>query len=196
MKQFLFPAFTALAVAAAGLDAPPLPAPAFADQEVSQDIPLGPAFSAPGESAGTFRVILTFVATPSNNVQFALGRDAAPADGRLDASETAFIAGRDRGAFFLRPRGLAERSELPDEAGPGPETLVFQVRRTAAGGFGNAAFTVNGQPLAFPVPPSPAPEWLDPSGWDILRVTSRGAAGPQASVTVKRFPDGVSVILK
>jgi hypothetical protein len=182
----------ALAPAAAALEVPSLPEPLYADGEAVLDVPLGPGFAA--VEGGTFRLTLAFEGSASNNVQFALGRDGPPAAGRLDASDTAFLAGRDRGAHFLRPRGLAERLEAPDAAGPGPKTLVFQARRTASGGLTNAALTVSGQGAAFAFPS--APEWLGPSGWDTLRVTSRGTGSPAASVTVKRFKDGAAVILK
>ena len=178
---------------AAGLEAPPLPAPAHADMEVSRDIPLDPAFSAPG--ADTFRVTLAFEGTATNNVQIALGRDAAPADGALSAAETAFIAGWDRGGWFIRPRGLAERLDAPGGGADGPKTLTFQIRRAVSGTLADAVFTAGGVPLAFPGL-SPAPEWLDPSDWGLLRVTSRGTGAPGASVTVRRFPDGVTVIIK
>jgi hypothetical protein len=186
----------ALAVSAAcGAGAASLSAPPHADREASRDIPLGAAPAGTGGEAGTFRIVLEFEATPSNNVQFAVGRDCFPADGKLDAAETCFEAGWRRNCFALRPRGLAERFESPDASAPGPKTLVFQTRRTASDGFTNAAFTVNGLPLAFPFPPSPAPDWLLPP-WDILRVTSRGEAVPAASFSVRYFPDGVTVILK
>ena len=185
----------AVAAGTAALEAPPLPAPAFADMEVSRDIPLGPAFAAQGPGADTFRVTLAFEGTATNSVQFALGRDAAPFDDALSASETAVIAGWDRGGWFLRPRGLTERFGAPDAAGAGPKTLTLQIRRDGAGKPAAATLTAGGAPLAFPGL-SPVPEWLDPSGWDILRVTSRGTGAPDAAITVKRFPDGVTVIIK
>jgi hypothetical protein len=198
MVRFLTVIFLSLllrgtAVSAAAVEAPPLPAPAHADGEVSLDIPLGAASAGADGEAGTFRVTFAFEASASNNVQFAAGHDRAPADGRLDAAEAGFIAGWDRGRFILRPRGLTDIFEVPDS--PGPKTLVFQMRRTAPGGLTNAAFTVNGQPLVFPVALSPAPGWLSPPR-DILRVTSRGTADPQVSATVKVFKQGVSIIMK
>ena len=198
-KTTLLNTLLALALAASAasvaLEAPPLPAPAFADMEVSRDIPLGPAFAAQGPGADTFRVTLAFEGTATNSVQIALGRDAAPFDGSLSASETGVIAGWDRGGWFLRPRGLTERLDAPEPSGPGPKTLTLQIRRDGAGRLVRAAFTAGSAPLAFPGL-SPVPEWLDPSGWDILRVTSRGTGAPDAAITVKRFPDGVTVIIK
>ena len=179
----------ALAVSAAR--AAELPAPMYADQETFLDIPLGEAFSPEG-ATGTARVALVFDAAPSNNVQFALGRDAPPVDGKLDMREAAFIAGWDRGCFFLRPRGLEDRFEIPAAPG-GRRTLAFSARRTAEGGFADIAFTVDGKALAFPLPPSP--DWLRPP-WDILRVTSRGTDNPDASVSVSHTPKGVTVIFK
>ncbi|MDR2849096.1 MAG: hypothetical protein LBW77_00905 [Verrucomicrobiota bacterium] len=187
LSVFAVPLF-AFKVSAAAL-VPGLPPPSFADREVSLDAPLAPALSvANGE---TFRLTFAFEGAASNNVQFAFGKGSG---GSLPASETAFIAGWDRGSFFLRPRGLTERFETPDAAEPGPQTLTLQMRRTAAGALTNAVFTVQGRGVAFAFPS--VPEWLDPAGWDALRVTSRGTGAPAASVDVRRFKDGATVILK
>ena len=77
-RVLLLAALAAGSAGAVTLDVPRLPAPAFADREVSGDAAL-PA----GRTADlrTFRIELTFDATPSNNVQVAFGRDALPADG-------------------------------------------------------------------------------------------------------------------
>ncbi|MDD5706663.1 MAG: hypothetical protein PHR35_12130, partial [Kiritimatiellae bacterium] len=88
------------------LDVPRLPAPTFADREVSADV------GASGNPAGDLRVFtlsLSFDAAASNNVQAAFGADAAPLDNALAAEETALIVGWDAGEWFLRPRGLRER---------------------------------------------------------------------------------------
>ena len=92
------------------LDVARLPVPSFADREVSGDVAL-PADRTAG--LRTFRLELTFDATPSNNVQVAFGRDILPADGDLAAEETDFIKGvcqppvfKDGAAAFAFP-GLA-----------------------------------------------------------------------------------------
>ena len=179
------------AASAAVAETMPLPAPVYADGEVSLDIPVGAALAGADGPSGTFRVSLAFTATASNNVEFALGRDRN-GDGRLDLSETDLIAGWDMDGFFLLPRGLEER--FTSEGAAGLRTLTFQTRRTASGGFADTGFSVDGRPLVFSGLPS-APEWLLPP-WDILRVTSRGESAPDAAFSVKFVRQGVSVILR
>ena len=81
-KATIITAAAALAAGAATFEPPRLPEPAAADREASASHAL------PADSPGgmdTFRLELSFEATPSNNVQVSLGRDAPPADGALDA---------------------------------------------------------------------------------------------------------------
>ena len=75
---------------------PALPESSFADTEVSTNI----AFSA---GAGMQRICLSvdMQASPSNNVEVAVGRDADN-DGRLSLDEAAITVGYDCGEWFVR----------------------------------------------------------------------------------------------
>ena len=83
--------------AVAGISVGPLPAPYYADTEVSTNF----AFSVgEGQNRGiAFTVELQ--ATPSNNVEVAIGVDA-DGNGCLSADESELCAGYDCGTWFVR----------------------------------------------------------------------------------------------
>jgi len=84
-------------VAAAGVAVGPLPAPEFADTEVSTNF-----FFSVGEGQNRSLVFTVELhATPSNNVEVAIGVDADE-DGSLSLDETALAVGYDCGEWFVR----------------------------------------------------------------------------------------------
>ena len=176
------------------LDVARLPEPAFADGEVSADAAL-PAGRT--NDLRTFRLEMTFDATPSNNVQAAFGRDAAPADGCLDAGETDFIVGWDCGEWFLRPRGLRARYAFAPAAQDGARTLTAIIRVSAQGVPQPPVFRDGGTDFAFPgLSLTSFPEWLKPGLWTHLRVTARGADAPGESVKAVFAPGGASIFIR
>jgi hypothetical protein len=171
---------SALCASAVTIDVARLPAPSHADREVSGDAAM-PATRL--DNMRTFRLELTFNASPSNNVQVAFGRDAMPADGKLAAEETDYIIGYDCGEWFLRPQGLSERYAFPSAVTNGQTTLNASVRVNAQGvpqsavfADGTETFTFDGLALA------PCPDWLNPGLWTCLRVTVRGADTAEESI--------------
>ena len=76
---------------------PQLPEPNFADTEVSTNIPIVV------DSACTddFTISFSLFATPTNNLEVAVGRDAN-CDGSLSLDETAIAFGYDCGRWFER----------------------------------------------------------------------------------------------
>ena len=98
MKSFVFllPLLVPLAVSA-GISVGPLPAPDYADTEVSTNF----AFSVgEGQNRGIVFAI-ELQATPSNNVEVAIGVDADE-DGRLSVDESELCVGYDCGTWFVR----------------------------------------------------------------------------------------------
>ena len=185
---------SALTAAAVTLEVPGLPAPSYADREVSFDTAL-PAGRL--ENMRVFRLELTFDATPSNNVQVAFGRDNLPADGFLADEETDFIIGWDRGQWFLRPQGLRERYAFPPAASGGTRTLTAEIRVDAQGTPKPAVFRDGGTAFAFPgLALSPVPGYLRPGLWDCLSVTARGCDSTNETVSARFLPDGARIILK
>jgi len=192
---FSLAGLAALAALAATLDVPRLPAPSFADREVSGDAALPGVWTNGGFRV--FRLEMTFTATPSNNVQAAFGRDDSPADGALAAEETDLIIGWDCGEWFLRPRGLAERYAFPASVSNGTRTLSASVRVNASGAPQSAEFRDGGAAFAFPgLTLSPVPDWLTPGAWTRLRVTVRGAGIPEENVRAVFAPDGARIIIR
>ena len=156
------------------LDVPRLPAPAFADREVSGDAAI-PANVR--DNLRRFRLDISFEASASNNVQIAFGRDADLLDGVLAAEETAFIVGWDSGEWFLRPAGLKERFVHAPARGQTPRqrTLRAAIRVNAQGSPTAVEFSDDAGAFAFDgLPPAPPPPWLTPENWNLLRVTVRG----------------------
>lgn len=194
MTGFFFAGLAALAASAVTLDVARLPAPSFADREVSEDSAL-PANRL--DQLRTFRLEMTFDATPSNNVQVAFGRDNMPADGALAAEETDFIVGWWCGEWFIRPQGLRERYAFPAAVASGTRTLTMEIPVSALGvprsvtfKDGAGAFVFPGQPL------NPVPAWLRTDLWTCLRVTVRGCDSANGTVSARFLPDGTKVFVR
>ena len=183
-----------LAAAAATLDVPRLPSPVFADREVSGDATLPTGIQ---DDLRRFRLELSFDATPTNNVQVAFGRDAEPLDGALAAEEAAFIIGWDSGEWFLRPAGLKERfvHAPADGQTPRQRNLRAAIRVNTQGTPTAVEFSDDTGAFAFEGLP-PAPLWLAPENWNLLRVTVRGVAVAEEDVRVRFLPDGATIILR
>ena len=113
------------AAAAAGVAVGPLPAPDYADTEVSTNF----AFSVgEGQRLGiVFTVELQ--ATPSNNVEVAIGCDADE-DGRLSVDESGLCVGYDCGTWFVRSSAQdAVTAEDVDDSGVFRRTYRVRARR-------------------------------------------------------------------
>jgi hypothetical protein len=193
-KAFAAVAAAVLAAGAATLDVPRLPPPETADREVSASSAL-PAGRLDG--LRVFRLELAFDATPSNNVQVSLGRDNAPADGRLDAGETYLAIGWNRGEWFLSPRGLRVRHAAPAASSNGAQRLTAHIRVTSQGVCLPPSFADRDGEIAFgSLETTPFPEWLRPDAWDHLRVTARGADTPQENIKAVFAPDGARISVK
>ena len=90
--------FAALVSASSfAVEIPALPQSEFADMEVSTNF----AFSVGGGSNRRLAFSLELQASPSNNVEVAIGCDADN-DGRLSLDETALAVGYDCGEWFVR----------------------------------------------------------------------------------------------
>ena len=123
MKSFAFllPLIVPLAVAA-GVVVGPLPAPDYADTEVSTNF----AFHVgEGQNRGiVFTVELQ--ATPSNNVEVAIGVDADE-DGHLSVDESELCVGYDCGTWFVRS-SLDDAITTTDAADSGVFRRTYRVR--------------------------------------------------------------------
>ena len=158
-------AFAAVFASAAPCTAPaasvvvtPMPASPFADTEVSTNIAIRTGRTLSRE----VEIHIQLDGTPTNCLEVAFGRDAN-ANGVLDAEETESeaAASAQRGVIDILLKNNA--SLVP--------------RRFAATCGGEAAFAQ--------LATRPPPEWLFREGWDMVRVTRRGAGVPSEWVSCK-----------
>ena len=103
------------------VEIPALPDSSFADTEVSTNI----AFSA-GGGMQRIRLAVDMTASPSNNVEVAIGRDADN-DGRLSLAESALTVGYDCGEWFVRS-ALKDSHSAVDVADTGRFCRAYEIR--------------------------------------------------------------------
>ena len=98
MKTLVLALFVALAFSSSfAVEVPALSPSEFADTEVSTNF----AFAVGERSNRRLVFSLELAASPSNNVEVAIGRDADE-DGRLSLDEAALTVGYDCGEWFVR----------------------------------------------------------------------------------------------
>ena len=102
---------------------PQLPAPEYADTEVSTNIP----FAVSLETMSRVEFTLTFDASPTNAVEVSVGADEN-GDGRLSTTEAAWTFGYDCGRWLTRN---ADENRETDEPAPdtGRITRTFLLRK-------------------------------------------------------------------
>ena len=114
--------FAALvSVSSFAVDVTVLLAAEFADTEVSTNI----AFSA-GAGMQRIRLSVDMQASPSNNVEVAVGRDADN-DGRLSLDEAAITVGYDCGEWFVRS-AAKDSHRAVDVADSGRFCRAYEIR--------------------------------------------------------------------
>ncbi len=182
-------AFASLLASAAPLSS--LPAPAFADSEVSVCHSLD--LAQPGVRG--LDVALSFAGTPSNNVEIAFGHDV-DGDGELAFDETGIRFGWDCGRRFVERVRTGERFE---EAASGNadgtvRTLRWDcaVRRRALRGL----CVSDGADRVFPSLAATPPDWVYDPNWDTMRLTARGIYAPTARFDVEVTATGLSGIFR
>ena len=110
-------------VDAAGVAVGPLPAPEFADTEVSTNF----VFSiGEGQNRSLIFTIELQQATPSNNVEVAIGVDADE-DGNLSLGESELCVGYDCGTWFVRS-ALNDAVTTTDVVDSGVFRRTYRVR--------------------------------------------------------------------
>ena len=193
MRTFclVLPFLSALSAFAVTLDVPKLPAPIFADGERSTTVAL-PTNRI--ENLRLFHLEITFISTPSNNVQVAFGRDYLPADGEIHAEEMDFIIGWDCGEWFLSPQGLTENYAFkPNIPQTGHRMLTVEIPVNAQGLSDSVVFRDGPNAFTFPgLKLSPFPAWLKPDLWTHLRVTVRGSDDADEKVRAAFLLDDAS----
>ena len=151
---------------------PRLPEATFADTEVSTNVVL----KAWSEYARTFRVSVSLDATPSNNVQIAIGGDAS-GEGQLDDDEFAFMFGWDCGKWFIEDYNPGSRSYAePENNGFGRKTLLLTMHVKADASVSAVEASEDGHLVDFQIQedqPVPAPGF-SVKDWDTAKLVARG----------------------
>ena len=191
LQTFLF-AFAAVRSASA-LTMPELLPPVFADTEVSTNV----AMRAWTERTRMFNVVLSFDATPSNNVQAAFGTDES-ADGNLSDEEAGLTLGWDCGEWFIASADSTNRFTAAPAGTETRKELRLQMNLGADGLPRALELTDGTTPLAFAgidlSPPPPA--WMFSKDWNLLKVVARGTDEQNEQITVVLSNDAVMLLLR
>ena len=170
-----------------------LPEPIFADTEVSTNV----AMRAWTERTRMFNVVLSFDATPSNNVQAAFGTDES-ADGNLSDEEAGLTLGWDCGEWFIASADATNRFTAAPAGTETRKELSFLMTLGADGLPRALELTDGTSPLAFVglnlSPPPPA--WMFSKDWDLLKVVARGTDEQNEQITVVLSNDAVMLLLR
>ena len=170
-----------------------LPEPIFADTEVSTNV----ATRAWTERTRMFNVVLSFDATPSNNVQVAFGTDAS-ADGNLSDEEAGLTLGWDCGEWFIASADATNRFTAAPAGTETRKELSFLMTLGADGLPRALELTDGTTTLAFAgidlSPPPPA--WMFSKDWNLLKVVARGTDEQNEQITVVLSNDAVMLLLR
>ena len=172
-----------------------LPPVAHADSETVTNVP----FTASLDAAGRFRLSLSCLATPSNNVEAAFGVDRN-SDGVLALEETDCVIGWDCGAWFIQKGADGVRTGracvVPTD---GVSELSWSVQTSREGAATRLEAAVDGAP-AFaelgarePRRHELAADWLYRREWDVVKLTGRGLEGHGEAFAVQVLPDAVVI---
>lgn len=166
-----------------------LPQSEFADTETETNCPFSTA--RPGSQVMSFQISL--IASPSNNVEVAIGRDADN-DGKLSIYETQMIVGWDCGEWTIRSGGSEGFLKADAATGSAHKTLAWELHETDGRARAVKA-TENGQPLDFGTSGRP-PAWMFSGSWNIARLVARGADCADESFTAKFSANGTAISLR
>ena len=126
IRRMRFPVWLLLLPPTAfGVLVEPLPAPEYADTEVSTNIP----FAVSLDTMSRIEFALTFDASPTNAVEVSVGTDEN-GDGTLSTTEAAWTFGYDCGRWFTRNADEnCETDEPASDTGRVTRTFLLRKRR-------------------------------------------------------------------
>lgn len=167
----------------------PLPQCEFADTETEANCPFSTA--RPGSRVLSFQISL--IASPSNNVEVAIGRDANN-DGELSIDETDMIVGWDCSEWTVRSGAGEGFLQADTVTGSTHKTLVWELYETDGRARAIKA-TENGHQLDFGTAGS-TPSWMFNSSWNLVRLVARGADCAGESFIAKLSANGTAISLR
>ena len=184
VSTFRFLCFMVAAIPVLANSALTLPPVVHFDTETSTNMP----FAIGSSGAGRFMLSLSCIATPSNNVEAAFGRDTN-LDGVLDLGEITFTVGWDCGAWFLRQGCDGIRFEEPCASTNDMKALSMNLRFGALGQPRRLEAAADGQPVFSAAPP----EWLNIRRCNQLRLIGRGLDSHRESFAVSMAIDAIAI---
>ena len=197
-KVFLFVCISISAAFALPPVRPVLPPVEHLDTETVTNMP----FTAWQRNLRDFTVNLSFIATPSNNVELAFGTDTGTTgvlpvgDGELAPDECDLIVGWDCGSWFVEDGESGERFTAVPTGGCGLHDFALRVRFSHSGAIESVRFLDNGTEV-FTEIAALKPTWFHVPAWNRMRLVGRGEnvrAGERFSAQVT--PEGTSVRLR
>ena len=177
---------------------PVLPPVEHLDTETVTNMP----FTAWQRNLRDFTVNLSFVATPSNNVEIAFGTDTGTTgilpvgDGELAPDECDLVVGWDCGFWFVEDGETGERFTAAPTGGFGAHDFTLRVRLRHNGAIESVRFLDNGTEV-FTEIAALKPAWFHAPAWNRMRLVGRGEnvrAGERFSAQVT--PQGTSMRLR
>ena len=177
---------------------PVLPPVEYLDTETVTNMP----FTAWQRNLRDFTVKLSFVATPSNNVEIAFGTDTGTTgvspvgDGELSSDECDLTVGWDCGSWFVEDGETGERFTAAPTGGLGAHDFTLRVRLRHNGAIESVRFWDNSTEMFAELAAS-APAWLHAPAWNRIRAVGRGEnvrVGENFSARIT--PDGGTLIMR
>ena len=155
---------------------PTQPVSPYLDTEVSTNVPINKADISYSDL--NFR----FDGTPTNNLEVAFGRDMNT-NGVLEAEEIETVYGWRAGRYFIENACSWERFEAEAATNAQCGVVDIQLKTNAEIVPKRFTATCGGETAFAGLATRPPPEWLFREGWDMFRVTRRGAGLPSEWVS-------------
>lgn len=182
-------ALSALHGIAAIVESGPLPPTEYADTESATNHLF--STTRPGSRILSFQMSL--LASPSNNVEIAIGRDADE-DGELSIDETALVVGWDCGEWIMRSGefdGFLSAAPVTDNAN---KTLAWELYETD-GRIRSLVATENGHAIDFGTE-GQIPDWAFSDSWNLVKFTARGVDDAGGIFRAQMLANGTLIRLR
>ena len=170
---------------------PPLAATDFLDTEATTNL----AICCDGQ-VDDVKIEFRLGESASNCVQIALGVDGNT-NGVLDVEEMDAVFGWRDGIVFAEDfdsEGQRESLRFEEEVGSS-RLLIFHFALSSGGEVRHFDVASDGRSVLTNLSAS-APSWTYRRGWNMMRVTRRGAAEPSEWLTLRRTSRGVLIFLR
>lgn len=167
-----------------------LPLVAHADTEVVTNV----VISSWQRGAAKFTFSLSCLATQTNNVEAAFGKDAN-ANCELEPEETDLVVGWNRGTWFVQNGVDGEKFAVASISSNEVKTLVWSYRLTAARMPARLEVMADGVGV-FSALTVESPTWLHNRDWDLMRLTGRGLDASGETFTVGTPQDPTFIMFR